>query len=90
MTTVTNYKKWLRLVSLHYDIPEEILISKGKKNRYVQIAKQTFYYLCFKDGIDLYHLSTRLGHHRTTALSNIKNSKHYEREIINQLYERGK
>lgn len=76
-----NYKKWLTATAQYYGVTEESILRRGGKNP----ARKTFYYLCYKDGINLYRLSEALGKERTSVLGNMyyteTRDKEAEREI---------
>lgn len=50
---------------------DEILNTRIHKDHVVK-ARQTFYWLCFKQGLDIYRLSVNLGRHRSTILNSMK------------------
>lgn len=82
-----QHKKWLKATAKYFDTSEEdILDGYNKRNKVVVKARITFYYLCFKAGIDLYRLSETIGKHRVTvaaAVNRIHNRDvNAEREII--------
>ncbi len=75
MNKVSRYKIWLREVSREFDVPQKTILSSKSYTAYVVCARKTFYWLCFKDKIDLYRLSERLGKDRTTVVGSLKNTR---------------
>lgn len=75
-TPLSTYKFWLKKVSEYYGIPESKIIGRSQSD-IVCTARRTFYYLCFKDHIDLYELSQALGKNRTTIMSTLSRAEHY-------------
>lgn len=68
---MNDYKKWLEATAQYYGVTEEGILQRGKKNDLLCRARKTFYYLCFKDGLDLYRLSEALGRPRTNVIKNM-------------------
>lgn len=84
----SSYKIWLKEAAKHYEV-NQAEITGGCRKPDVVIARQTFYWLCWRDGINLAKLSTHLGKDRTTVSAIMNQSwKHRERNIENQIYEK--
>lgn len=76
MTPITNHTKWLESSADYWKISTDQLLSCRKSfNNYVIHARLTYYWLCIKDGIDIYELSKFHGKHRTTLLCTLNNTK---------------
>jgi chromosomal replication initiation ATPase DnaA len=84
----TGYKTWLREVANHYEVKQSEITGSSRKPEVV-VARQTFLWLCWRDGIKLPALSRKLGKDRSTfdAIMN-QGHKNRERNIENQLYEK--
>ena len=68
------YKKWLEASALYFGVKEEDILRKGSRTPLINKARKTFYYLCFRDGINLYQLGLDLGRHRTSITSTMYNT----------------
>ena len=80
-----NYKKWLTATAQYYGIPENKIIGKGKGNASISSARSTFYYLCFRDGINLYRLSEMLGKDRSGVIKSCYNTKYRNVEVEKEI-----
>lgn len=69
------YGKWLNKTAEFYEVEPRDIISASRIPQ-VCIARQTFYWLCSRDGINLSRLSVALGKNRTTVVSNMNKSSH--------------
>lgn len=85
---VSGYKTWLKEVAKYYEVSEIEITSSCRKPEVV-IARQTFYWLCWKDGINLPELSRRLGKDRSTVGATMNQGyKNRQRAIENRIYEK--
>jgi len=66
-----NWRYWLREVAKYYNITQKEVLLPSKVN---SRAKSTFYWILFKEAIDLYTTSVQIGKDRTTIVKFIKNS----------------
>lgn len=66
---------WLDLTAEHYDLSPEVIMSQSRLHD-VCVARQTFYWVCSRDGINLQNLATSCGRNRTTIMSSMKHNKH--------------
>lgn len=83
-----RYNTWLQEVSEHYDIEKSVIISRCHKPNSVT-ARQTFYWLCWRDKINLYALSLHIGKSRTTVISTMNQGmKNREQNIEKLIYEK--
>lgn len=88
LTPTSGHKKWLKEVAKYYEVTESEIINGSRKPDAV-VARQTFYWLCWRDGIDSSKLSVHLGKDRSTVTSIMNQGwKHRERNIENQIYEK--
>lgn len=85
MTPISNHKIWLKAVCDYFDVTEDEIIT-SRKHGYVGEARSIFYWLCFKDKIDLYRLSETLGKERTSILSSVKKNPSLDKESINKIW----
>lgn len=85
---LSRYKIWLKEAAKHYEVSESAIVS-GSRIPDVVIARQTFYWLCWRDSINLPSLSRHLGKDRSTVGATMNQSwKNRERNIENQIYEK--
>jgi hypothetical protein len=68
---MNSWKYWLQVASKYYGISSKELLKAGRSNLR---AKSTFYWLLFKDGIDLYKTSVAIGKRRNTIAQFINTS----------------
>lgn len=86
--SLERYKIWLQEVSVHYDVKKEDIITRVQKPEVV-VARQTFYWLCWKDKINLYQLAIHLGKDRTTVVATMNQGSHNrEKDTEKFLYEK--
>jgi len=87
MNKVSRYKIWLRAVCKEYNLTQkELMDPKPGPYSIVNCARHTFYWLCFRDRIDLYRLSEHLGKHRTTVISSMKKNDLSNKDIGNKIW----
>ena len=75
-----NHEKWLEATAHYFDISPDEIINGKNRSHIVSRARKSFYYLCFRDGIDLYRLSQQLGKHRTTIINCMYNTQNRDVE----------
>jgi len=86
MTPIYSHRQWLDAVCYYYEVTEEQVLKASKHTLYAGHAKNAFYWLCFKDKIDLYRLSEYLGKHRTTIVSTMKKGRKPDQDTINKIF----
>lgn len=87
-TPTINYKTWLTEVAKYYEVSEEDILG-GSKKRDLVSARQTFYWLCWRDKIHLAKLSLALGKDRTTVGAIMNHGwKNRQRNVENKIYEK--
>lgn len=85
---LSRYKIWLKQTAKHYKVTESEIV-RGCRKPEVITARQTFYWLCWRDRINLTRLSTRLGKDRTTVMATMNQGwKNRERNVENKIYEK--
>ena len=84
----SGYKTWLKEVAKYYEVSQQEITGSSRKPEVV-VARQTFLWLCWKDGIKLPALSRKLGKDRSTvdAIMN-QGHKNRERAVENLIYEK--
>lgn len=91
MTEIEKYKVWLRLVAKEFKVSQMTLISKERTSaKLVCSARQAFYWLCFRDNINIYKLSTELGKHRTTICRAMKRNVYRSVDKEKKIWENAK
>ncbi len=87
-TPLEKYKVWLTECSKYFQVSEEHIIN-GFTRKDVVGARHTFYWLCWRDNINLPNLSRLLGKHRSTIASTMNNSyQHRDRRVEDSIYEK--
>lgn len=84
-----RYKIWLGEVCKHFEVSEEEVVAKQCLKPDVVSARHTFYWLCWKDRINLYRLSEHLGKNRSTISATISRAMHLRnKNVENLIYEK--
>lgn len=88
ITPIEDHKLWLTEVANHYGVSEENIINGDKEMNSI-VARQTFYWLCWRDKINVARLSEHIGKHRTTIACTMNQGwKHRQRDVENKIYEK--
>jgi hypothetical protein len=75
MNRLDRYEYWLSRTSMYFGVEENEITKRGGSTKFfIAEARQTFYWLCWRDKIDLYRLSEHLGKHRTTVVTTMNKS----------------
>lgn len=78
-TPVSRHKLWLRRTARFFEVPQGRIVKGSYKDIPTCKARQTFYWLCFRDRIDLYQLSKALGKDRTSIICSLKRSQNRDK-----------
>ena len=85
---LARYKIWLKESARYYEVSEKEIIN-GCKKPDVVVARQTFYWLCWRDNINLPNLSRELGKDRTSICATMNQTwKRRDRDTENHIYEK--
>lgn len=86
-TPLERHEVWLKEVALHYGVHEGDITArrKGCALPEVAVARQTFYWLCWRDRINLPRLSVHLGKHRSLIGSSMAKGLHNRQKHVEDI-----
>ena len=85
---IERYKIWLEESAKYFKVKEDDIINGFTKKEIIK-ARHTFYWLCWKDNINLPDLSRLLGKHRSTIAATMNNAyQHRDNNAENKIYEK--